>query len=303
MIDLDENPKPAPTRRRIIQQPLRTERPLALIASDIKPLSALEARLKSAHPVISFPSFSHFLAEPPRREPWRAIVVARSGAWDPRLDEYVRKRGCIALYGLAEESYGWPESVARIRDLSELDAWFEQLDKPDPIQMKERVKRKQATPRKSKGLLDLGSSWLKPAIPVEVPSATPSSAASPQQPSLSAAPSNAAASSKSKIPVQLELNISPERGGKRGRPKGTGARGRQGVSVPAGRPGHRLREEVRQASVAQRRVPDRRSTRSDSEADVAFTRLAAELGLLRASELLAELRARARSVASSKRGS
>lgn len=303
--DLDETPETAPKRRRIIQQPLRTERPLALIASDIKPLSALEARLKSAHPLISFPSFAHFLAEPPRREPWRAIVVARSGAWDPRLDEYVHKRGCIALYGLEEESYGWPESVARIRDLSELDAWFEQLDKPEPIQKKERAKRKQATPRVSKGLLDLTSSWLKPAIPVDVASATPPPESSPRQLSLSAVADHAVAPSKSEKPVQLELNIPPERGAKRGRPKGSGAKDRQGLKVEAGRAGRRPREEARPATTAQRRVQeqarDRRRTRTDAAADVAFTRLAAELGLVRASKLLAELRARARGVASPKR--
>src|SRR6186713_1376542 len=107
----DDTPETAPARRRIVPQPLRTEAPFALIAAaDASSTSELEARLKRDHPVITFPSLSHFLAEPARRA-WVAIVVARSGAWDARLDGYVRRRSCIALFGLTEESYGWPEAV------------------------------------------------------------------------------------------------------------------------------------------------------------------------------------------------
>ncbi|HEX6240393.1 MAG TPA: hypothetical protein VFZ61_05850, partial [Polyangiales bacterium] len=83
--DLSET---SPRRRRIIQQPLRTEPPIALIGGDGRANPELETLLKRGHPLITFPSLSHFLAEPPHkggREGWAAIVMTRASAWDVRL--------------------------------------------------------------------------------------------------------------------------------------------------------------------------------------------------------------------------
>ncbi|HKO92958.1 MAG TPA: hypothetical protein VJU61_17505, partial [Polyangiaceae bacterium] len=114
-------------RRRIIQAPLRTEPPIALIGADGRVAAELEALLKRRHALIQFPSLSHFLAAPPVRGAWAAIVMARASAWDVRLERYVGRRKQIALFAQPEEGYGWPEEVSRVRDNTEVDAWLERL--------------------------------------------------------------------------------------------------------------------------------------------------------------------------------
>jgi hypothetical protein len=198
---------PAPKRRRIIQQPLRTEAPVALIASDVSAVSELEARLKRDHPLITFPSLSHFLAEPPRmvgvvgREPWAFIVVARAGAWDARLDNYVRRRRSIALFGLPEEGYGWPEEIARLGQAEEIDGWLERLNAPEPpaITAKRLVKRQPRAQAKPAAGDDSTPSWLKKNSRVweALASSTTAPGASGAQPS--------AAATTTCAPAQLEL--------------------------------------------------------------------------------------------------
>lgn len=284
-----DHPDTPPARRRIVPQPLRTEAPLALITSNTTTTGELEERLRRGHVLITFPSFAHFLAEPPRREPWAAIVVARTGAWDPRLDEYVRRRRCIALYGLTEEGYGWPETVARVGNLSEIDAWLESLNAPDPEPVRKIRRVKRETPARSAA----------PASPVPT-SATESSAAqasttepSPAAPKPSAAPaaqeSTAAAPAKPTLPpgkgvLQLALPglIEPrvERKSRSTAPRRTRS---------ASRPRRKA-----QVVTKPRRVRADEAPASHLQADRDFTRLAAELGLVRASALLVELRQRAK---------
>jgi hypothetical protein len=276
----DTMPEAAPVRRRIIQQPLRTEASFALIASDATPLGELADRLKRTHPVITFPSLSHFLAEPPRRDRWEAILVARSGAWDPRLDAYVRSRARIALFGLPEESYGWPDAVGRVRDLTELEPWLEALNAPPlPPPKKERAKR---TPR----------------TPASVAPAQPSGRASQPAPAASteALPPGADAARQSTAPKragrkprQVELDL-PGIAKHKPSPRAQ----RAAKAAPAPRP-HDLVREVLADHHA------RRITAADRAADHEFMRLAAELGLTRAVAIMDGLRERAARLASAAR--
>jgi hypothetical protein len=283
-------------RRRIIQQPLRTEAPFALIVGDASQTGELEARLKRAHPLITFPSFSHFLAEPARREPWGAIIVARAGAWDSRLDYHVRRRSCIALFGLSEESYGWPEAVARVRDLAELEPWLEALNAPEPVRRREVVKRETRAQAKA-ALSELTANWMKqsaqtrdaqPAATTSLVDAARALEAAPDKPEVTPSPSS----------VQLELATMATPHGDR---KTAKSRPPKSVPAPAVEPDSareqtRERKQVRSQPPALRILPDLAAS-SDRAADLAFTRIAAELGLARAFALLDELRERARQLA------
>jgi len=266
----DNPPAAALVRRRIIQQPLRTEPSFALIASEATATGELAERLKRTHPVIAYPSLSHFLAEPPRRDRWAGILVARSGAWDARLDGYVRGRRCLALFGLAEESYGWPEAVARVRDTGELEPWLEALNAPEPVLIrKERVKR---TPRAS----------VAPAQPKARTSQAPAATgeAVPQR-----GDDPAAAPQPRVKQVQLDL----PRGGRKARQSSprAGRVAERPQPAPAARPADLVRSIL--ADYRGDRV-----TAAEARADREFAELAAELGLVRAFELLDEVRERAR---------
>jgi hypothetical protein len=267
----------APVRRRIVPQPLRTEAPFALIAGDALPTEELEERLKRGHPLITFPSLSHFLADPPRREPWAAIIVARSGAWDPRLDSYVRRRSRIALFGLTEESYGWPQAVARVRDLAELEPWLEALNAPESTR-KEPVKRSRRL-HAQLALSGLTSDTTKhEARPPEAPPAATAPAQDAPQP-LAAAPEAVAAppASSARPPAGETAAARPERTIRKPQSR------KNAVSRPT--PPARPERRARPAATA--------DAHADITTDTAFTRLAMELGLTRAYELLDKLRKRA----------
>lgn len=269
----DNTPTAAPARRRIIQQPLRTEASFALIASDTAATAELAARLKRTHPLIVFPSISHFLAEPPRRDRWAAIVVARSGAWDQRLDAYVRGRSRMALFGLPEESYGWPDAVARVRDMSELEPWIEALDAPEPAPSKP-VRRTRTAAHSAQNR----------------PASQPAAAAPADREG--AATSVEVATEQREGPAQRAQPVErTERKVRASTARRAPARARP---APAVRP----RELVRSILAdhrAQGSAPIDLSARSE------FAQAAAELGLVRAFELLDELRARAMQLASGAR--
>jgi hypothetical protein len=304
--------EPAPLRRRIIQQPLRAEAPFALIAADTAQTAELEARLKRDRPLITFPSISHFLAEPARREPWQAVVIARAGAWDPRLDNHVRRRRAIALFALPEEVYSWPEAVARVSDLTELSAWLEALDAPEPVHVKKAVKRERRAQAKA-ALSELSASWLKQGARTDAAQGAPAvealpapvSATSVKQASVPAAAAPAKAKAKARTrSLQLELAMSAA-------PESAVSLARQSARVepkpesPAARKSRSVRPplpELAPASAPQERVAGaekRTAPRFDYSAlgnraaEREVTRLAAELGLVRAAALLDELRKRA----------
>jgi hypothetical protein len=117
-----------PIRRRIVSAPQRTATPVALIVRERPLVAALEAQIQQTRPVVVFPSLAHFCTEQNRSERWGGVIVARACAWDARLDKYVLDHDCLALYGEAE-GYGWPESVKRLRD-EEVGGWLGGLDTP-----------------------------------------------------------------------------------------------------------------------------------------------------------------------------
>lgn len=289
----DSNADTTTARRRIVQLPLRTEVPLALIVGDNRLPDGLEERLKRAHPVISFPSLSHFLADRPR--PWIGIVVARSGAWDPRLDGYVKRRASIALFGLSEESYGWPEKVARVRSIEEMEPWLVALTAPEPPRVKESPKRE--TRREARAaLMDLAPSRHKPKS--TPPVLGMASAIAPQEPVLASIEPRASVAAAHKpelsAPVhgsaQLELpELTAPRIKRAGRKAGNAV-----ASVAPVLPAAPAAVPARPRSVA----PAEPYNSVDDE--LKLMRSAAALGLSRAFELLEELRQQALQVVRSR---
>lgn len=132
-----------PARRRIVALPeRRAPLPVAIIAHEGPELEALEAHISRTRPVVSFPSLAHFGADVNRREKWAGIVIARMHAWDARLDESVPRRAFIALYHLADEGHGWPDSVRRVANTEELDTWLADIAAPVlPADDKPRVSK------------------------------------------------------------------------------------------------------------------------------------------------------------------
>jgi hypothetical protein len=308
-----DTPETAPVRRRIIPQPLRTEPACALITADTAQIAELEARLKRDRPLIIFPSISHFWAEPARREPWAAIVIARACAWDPRFDSYVRRRRSIALFAVSEEVYSWPETVARLRDLTELSAWLEALNAPEPAAAKEAAKRERREKAKA-ALNELSASWLKQSgrtvvapgesrEDVSPAASTGAVAVNDASAPVSAAPAKQKAKTRAR-PVQLDLasvglQSAPSPTGKRARvdTKRESLAPRKKRSTPVRPPellaGRSAQQEPAPPAREQRALRHKDDTRTNSTAQREFMRLAAELGLARAGELLAELRKRA----------
>ncbi len=120
-----------PARRRIVALPeRRVALPVAIIAHEGEERDQLETQISRVRPAVSFPSLAHFGAEAARGERWAGIVVARTHAWDARLDTSVPRRAFIALFRLTDEGHGWPESVRRIGTPEELDAWLTDLAAP-----------------------------------------------------------------------------------------------------------------------------------------------------------------------------
>lgn len=290
-----------PRRRRIIQQPLRTERPIALIGGNGQ-TTELEPLLRRAHPLIPFPSLSHFLAEPPTREGWAAIVVARPSAWDAQLARYVRRRSEIALFALPEEGYGWPEEVSRLANTDEVNAWLEKLNAPEPVVVPKPAKRTPRAKPKAEPKGDLPS-WLDQNAPVWEAVSSGSARVSESEPE----PARSSAPPARRDPEQLELtgvaHAAPKGARKQKRANQARAKDNPRTAGHAKRAARAARTEAAGSAapegvsaafvrsiLAQKRPEDRRG-------DGAFLEAAGELGLLRAAELLEELRDRAAGLA------
>lgn len=122
-----------PARRRIVAlSERRVALPIALIAHEGAQRDEIESQISLTRPVVTFPSLAHFDADSAGRERWAGVVIARSHAWDARLDTCVPRRAFIALYGLSpdEEGYGWPEAVKRINTQGELEGWLTAVASP-----------------------------------------------------------------------------------------------------------------------------------------------------------------------------
>lgn len=304
-----DQPEAAPARRRIIQQPLRTEPARALIAADATQTAEIEALMKRDRPLITFPSISHFLAEPARREPWVAVVVARAGAWDPRFDSHVRRRRAIALFAPTEQVYSWPEGVARVSDLTELTAWLQALDAPEPGLAKAAEKRERRA-RARAALDERSANRPKPSTPSVAVAATPAAETSraparsvvpPRQATAALPKARAKRSSKS---AQLELAISEPVHSRARTGRGPRVDARPQSAAPrekrALRPGAPEKATARTAAKERVARPRklaaaqlRSGTASNQAAERRLMLLAAELGLVRAAALLDALRNRA----------
>jgi hypothetical protein len=145
---------PRPVRRIVtLPVPQRATLPVALIAHKGEERDQLEAQIARSHPVIVFPSFAHFgdASQPTR---WAGIVVARTHAWDARLDSCVQRRAFIALCRLSDEGYGWPDAVRRLATPEELDAWLLELSAPVlPAEDRPHAMKPKAKPRQKRGSL------------------------------------------------------------------------------------------------------------------------------------------------------
>jgi hypothetical protein len=261
----DDKSVTAPVRRRIIQQPLRTEAAYALIAVDPAQAGELEARLKRDRPLITFPSISHFLAEPVRREPWAAVAVAR------------------------------------VRDLTELSAWLESLDAPEPAPAKRIIKREQRA-RARAALSDLGVRRLpQPArADAELGSGREQIAEAPGAPGW-ASPPAALASAVEAREVTLPAPVARVKAKANARTHSLQVRPASAKGdLSLARASERVQAKPQSSAVRKKRgtplhapkLASTGSSPSSQAADRAFMRLAAELGLVRARELLDELRAR-----------
>jgi len=120
-----------PARRRIVALSERKAAlPVAIIAHEGAQRDELEAQISRVRPVVTFPSLAHLGADAAGGARWAGILVARSHAWDARLDTCVPRRAFIALYGLTDEGYGWPETVKRVGSAEELETWLGAISAP-----------------------------------------------------------------------------------------------------------------------------------------------------------------------------
>ena len=301
----------SPRRRRIIQAPLRTEPPIALIGADGRVASELEALLNRRHALIQFPSLSHFLAAPPARGAWAAIVMARPSAWDVRLERYVGRRRQIALFAQPEEGYGWPEEVARIRDNTEVDAWLERLRAPEPEPVLKKLAREKPAraPRQPAAPAPSPAtpSWLEQdarvwdalgsssadaeAKAVSEPSPAPAAKLPSRRPpeQLALAAIAAAAPAKAKAKTKAERKPAPVRREAASATRST-TRSRVEQAAQADAQSAQRSAALVRSVLSEKRPPDVRG-------ELAFLQAAAEVGIVRAEELLQQLHARAATLA------
>lgn len=313
-----------PVRRRIVSAPQRKVAPIALILRERGSLPALEEKLHAARPVVVFPSLSHFCTESHRSERWAGIVVARACAWDARLDDYVADRSLIALYEDAE-GYGWPEAVHRLRadNLEGIDGWLAELDTPRIPVARPKPKRVErsgtARTRRPRVVFSLWGDESKNVVNLGGSSAQSSNASS-----VKAGPVNGTAQSS----ARPESGNAASAQASEGASTSTQARARTREKAEKASRVHKPRavqqtlpfddqaDEARRARAALRdriiddlkKARDKKAARAGtrgraqehaafSRAEEAIARMAVEIGLLRASELLSELRQRAKSVA------
>ncbi len=322
-----------PARRRVVRVPTRAILPIAVIAHEGEERDGLEAHLERARPVVTFPSLSHFVSDSARRERWAGIVIARTHAWDAQLDGYVPRRAFLALYRLADEGYGWPDAVKRLSTPEELDAWLALLDSPElPAEDKPRVvkpKRVNAnssragvrSPRfalaptatvvadESKGaLVPSGTSAREPG-PAQVAAAdgqgmagpahgsSPAIARSSERPRTGSASEGAHARTQrapSSMPKasQMDASSGERRSGTGAR--GTRVRGESGLArgIPAA--GRLAAQHIASRASAEARAGARHvSVAARTQGERELCALALEIGLARATELLALVRSRA----------
>jgi hypothetical protein len=302
-----EGPAPA-GRRRIVMLPHKVLTPVALVAREGEERDALEQQLTRARPVVAFPSLAHFCTESTLKERWAGILLARTHAWDSRLDDYVPRRAFIALYGLTDEGYGWPEAVKRIGTPEELEAWLTLLasptlpedDKPRPAPRIVRP-RKERTPRISIMLAPVRAQVReeKPegaqlALPIAADADDATGSASP-------APAAPSAEPEPRRGTKPPAPAVEERGPKRGRrakqepePAAAKAPSRRGEQLAfEGSLGDTPSRSGDRGPAAARR--GKRGAPADAEAII--TRVALELGFARAEELLSMVRERAYEIA------
>jgi hypothetical protein len=292
--------------------PGRVLTPVALIAREGEDRDALETRLEATRPVVSFPSLAHFCTDSTRKERWAGVVIARTHAWDSRLDEYVARRAFIALYALADEGYGWPDAVRRVAGPDELNGWLELIANPDavpddkPRHVRAGFDRPRAVrPRKepvTKVAIPLaparasvaadGTQLTLPMVADAGAAAGPASGDAPPPPNagrvtttrIAWTPRAAAKGRKpiSRTPAPDPVGVAPKR---RGRPAATPRADTQ-----------EAKSTSRAAIVAEVVGAERantKPTRGQVAAENSLLRAAAELGLARAAELLTLVRQRA----------
>jgi hypothetical protein len=304
-----EGPAPA-GRRRIVMLPHKVLTPVALIAREGEERDALEQQLTRARPVVAFPSLAHFCTDSTLKERWAGILLARTHAWDSRLDDYVPRRAFIALYGLTDEGYGWPDAVKRIGTPEELEAWLTLLasptlpedDKPRPTPRVVRP-RKERTPRISIALAPVRAqvreekpegSQLALPIAADADGAAGSAAPSPAAPSAQPEPRRG-----TKPPAPAADERGPKRGPRKQQEpepavaKEPARRAEQlafdgSLGEPPARSGAR-------SPAATGRGAGKRGAPADGEAII--TRVALELGFARAEQLLGMVRERAYEIA------
>jgi hypothetical protein len=134
-------------RRRIVVAQKPAEKPIALISRDTSVSDAFEEQLGRSRTVVVFPSLTHFCSDSSRMV-WGGVVVARSCGWDERLLSFVPSTTCIAFWRLAEEGYGWPASVRRLDTQEDVRGWLEDIAKPLAFQLP-RQKRGEAAAKRS----------------------------------------------------------------------------------------------------------------------------------------------------------
>jgi hypothetical protein len=320
--------------RRIVSAPeQRMALPVALIAHKGEERDQLEARIARSHPVITFPSFAHFGADAAQRARWAGIVVARTHAWDARLDNYVLRRAFIALFQLADEGYGWPETVRRLATPEELDSWLSELSSSvlPPDDRAHALKPKAKAKPKRSSLFDTHASSgaqaarveLAPArgsVPasirpakaqLELPVVEPVAAAATQSDGEQATVHGTSSRAKAASDRPRSERVTAPTASKKAARDSAGVRPRAAAHARAQRDGVELRPSAAPASAAEGRATAVRgkpsAKRSVAKAASAreerrLSALALEIGLVRAQELLSLVRMRARSSEPTTRG-
>jgi hypothetical protein len=300
-------------RRRIVSAPRRTVTPLALITRDPQNVATLVEKLKLSRPVVTFPSLAHFCTDRQRSERWAGIIVGQACAWDARLDDYVLDRDCIALYG-EDEGYGWPEAVYRLRS-GDLDTWMATLDLPRervPLRTREKREKKEGETRqkRSKSVFSLWSPDKVVTVDSNGGASTQANGSTPALPAAQAKPTvvrtvvsaNGVRAAVRKTPQQQTLPFVDA----------SAAQTKKGRAVAAAEKPVETRAKVAEREKAEREKAERhraevvrdvvawstskRGARSKAElsrAEEKLVRLAAEIGLVHARDLLEQLRARA----------
>lgn len=313
------SPEATPGRRRIIVAPKLADKPkpLALIVRDPELQEEFEEQLDKARPVVVFPSLTHFCSDSLPTN-WGGVVVARPCGFDARLMSFVPNTTCIAFWRVAEEGYGWPNDISHLRDASELQHWLGEIAKPQTVVPLKRVVREKrivtrskpsareasktpfkfelavargtvtsnAAPADTAGQMELGLDK-KARQQIELPIAAPAKSESIKpaaQAARKSTPPKATSSAQKRVAKRAE-QLAFNAGGA----MSPGASAQQKRDQRAEKQASARRGAVTREIIAA-------SAASAPRAEQAFVKLAAELGLLRAQELVAQLHAHAASL-------